>query len=45
MFYKVFHQLLLTATGMGLVTTEDILTEDDSADRKRLEKHFGPIEE
>jgi hypothetical protein len=28
-----------------LFTIEDILTEDDSADKKRLEKHFGPIEE
>ncbi|MBG9813630.1 hypothetical protein ABD68_19230 [Bacillus endophyticus] len=44
-FYDVFHQLLLTAMGMGLVTAEDILTEDDSADKKRLEKHFGPVEE
>ncbi|AVD54537.1 hypothetical protein BEH_24550 (plasmid) [Priestia filamentosa] len=44
-FYDVFYQLLVTAMGMGLVTKEDILTEDDSADKDRLEKHFGPIEE
>jgi hypothetical protein len=44
-FYEVFYQLLVTAMGMGLVTQEDILTEDDSADKGRLEKHFGPIEE
>ncbi|MGK9185713.1 hypothetical protein KXS12_26240 [Priestia filamentosa] len=44
-FYEVFPQLLLTDVGRGLATAEDILTEDDSADKKRLEKHFGPVEE
>ncbi|PGN53198.1 hypothetical protein CN978_31010 [Priestia megaterium] len=44
-FYEIFHQLLVTAMGMGILTKEDILTERDSTDKKWLEKHFGEIDE
>jgi hypothetical protein len=44
-FYEIFHQLLITAIGMDIMTKQDILTERDSADKKWLEKHFGDIDE
>lgn len=44
-FYEIFHQLLVTAIGMGIMSKQDILTERDSTDKKWLEKHFGDIDE
>ena len=43
-FYEIFHPLLVTAIGMGIMSKQDILTERDSTDKKWLEKYFGDIE-
>lgn len=43
-FYKIMHTMLLVAMGMGLITKNDILTANDSNDKKRLIKYFGDIE-
>lgn len=45
MFYEILKHLLITAIGMGVMSIEDILSKDDSADKTRLERHFGSIEE
>lgn len=44
-FYEIFHQLLVTAIGMGGISKQDILTARDNTDKKWLEKYFGDIEE
>ncbi|WP_209369511.1 hypothetical protein [Priestia megaterium] len=44
-FYEIFHQLLVTAIGMGVISKQDILTARDNTDKKWLEKYFGDIEE
>ncbi|WP_026883646.1 hypothetical protein [Clostridium akagii] len=43
-FYEVMHNMLITAMGMGIITTNDILTANDSKDKERLIKYFGDIE-
>lgn len=45
MFYEILKHLLITAIGMGVMSIEDILSKDDSADKNRLERHFGSIED
>lgn len=44
-FYEIFHQLLVTAIGMGVISKHDILTARDNTDKKWLEKYFGDIDE
>jgi len=44
-FYEILKHLLITAIGMGVMEIEDILSKNDSDDKKRLERHFGSIEE
>lgn len=43
-FYEVMHKMLITAMGMGIITTNDILTANDNKDKERLIKYFGEIE-
>lgn len=42
-FYEVMYQLLIAALGMGIITKEDIISENDSADKERLSKYYGEI--
>lgn len=42
-FYTYFHQFLITAMGMGLLEKNDLLTLQDTADLKRLQKQFGNV--
>lgn len=44
-FYEIMYKLLISALGMEIITIENILSESDSADKNRLIKYFGLIEE
>ena len=43
-FYTIMQKLLITAMGMSIITQEDILTANDSADKERLIRYFGDID-
>lgn len=44
-FYEIMYKLLISALGMEIITIENILSESDNADKNRLIKYFGSIEE
>ncbi|MDF2881303.1 MAG: hypothetical protein K0R54_1860 [Clostridiaceae bacterium] len=42
-FYEIMHLLLINAIGMGIISKKDIIAVSDNADKFRLEKYFGDI--
>ncbi|MBS6502199.1 MAG: hypothetical protein KH415_11315 [Clostridium sp.] len=42
-FYDIFYRLIIGALELSIISKNDIITETDSADKDRLEKHFGSI--
>ena len=43
-FYEEFYNLIIGALELKIIFKNDIITETDSADKDRLEKYFGNIE-
>ncbi|MDU6333756.1 MAG: hypothetical protein E6584_21585 [Enterobacter hormaechei] len=43
-FYEEFYNLIIAALELNIISKNDIITETDSADKDRLEKYFGNIE-
>jgi hypothetical protein len=43
-FYDVFYNLIIGSLELNIISKNDIITETDSADKDRLEKYFGNIQ-
>lgn len=43
-FYEIMHNMLLAAMGMGIITKDDLVTANDSSNKKNLIKYFGEVE-